>query len=76
VLGLIRDSFGLRRCSFSLLAFKYLQQVYSRCTTHLLEPLHWYHGRQRLALALDNELVIPSRNPVEDVPKPLADFKS
>src|SRR4051812_36152302 len=44
----------------------------SRKTTHLLEPLDRHQGRQRLALPLDDELVVSERHPVEHVSDSLA----
>ena len=58
VFGFIRYSFGLRLRDFSFLAFKDLQQVQSRRPSHLLEPLHRHDGSKRLAVALDNELIV------------------
>ncbi len=39
---------------------------------HLLEPLDRHEGRERLALALDDELVVSEGDAIEHVAEPLA----
>jgi hypothetical protein len=42
---------------------------------HLLESFYGDERRERFALSLDHELVVPQGNPVEHVTKPLPHFK-
>jgi len=58
VLGFIRDPFGLRLGGFTVPPLKNPEQVHASCPPHLLKPLHWHDGSERLALSLDNKLVV------------------
>jgi len=55
-----------------LLPFEELQGVAPGEAAHLLESLDRHERSQRLAFALDDELVVAERHPVEQVTDPLA----
>src|SRR2546423_7284686 len=46
---------------------KELERLLTCKTAHLLQSLNRNQGSERLALALDDELVVPERNPVQHV---------
>jgi hypothetical protein len=75
VFGFIRNPSGLGLGGFSFLTFEDLQQVHSRRPSHLLESLHRHDGSKWLTLALDNELVVAQRNPIQDIAQSLANFQ-
>ena len=45
-----------------------------RESAHLLQSLHRYERGQRLAFALDDELIVPESDAVEEIPDPLANL--
>ena len=45
-----------------------------REAAHLLQSLHGYERGQRLAFALDDELIVPERDTVEEITDPLANL--
>jgi hypothetical protein len=42
---------------------------------HLLEALYGHDGCKRLALALDNKLIVAKRHPIQDIAEALANFQ-
>lgn len=52
----------------TLLLLQNIERVSSREAPHLLQAFDRYEGGQWLALALDNEFVVPKGNPIEHVP--------
>jgi len=55
-----------------LLLLEELQGMSPREAAHLLQPLDGDQRSQRLALSLDDELVVSEGDPVEQVPDALA----
>lgn len=73
--GFVGKSVGLVLIYVFRLLIKNRRQVHTRRLLHVFESLDGNHSRQRLSLALNDEFIMPKRDPVHKISKPSADFQ-
>jgi len=74
--GLVRQLIGQSLSNRFRFPIKNRQQVHPRRFLHLLKPFDGHHCRQRLALSFDHECIVPKRDAIQHVSKPLTNFQS